>query len=141
MANECLNVLMVRKDEDTDALVRFCQRAQDPTTPDAVLSFNRFVPVPEDQKGSEYEWCRHNWGTGCDAYDSSITFSNERTAIFIFITRWEPPLKWVRSVIDEFETLEFTLQYVDYTLPMCGVVASSWGRVLTEAHSGIARGG
>ncbi len=137
MANQCLNVLMVSTDEDADALVRFRQRAQDPTTPAAVLSFNRFVPVPEDQNGSEYEWCQHNWGTGRDAYDSWITFSNERTVMFIFITRWHPPLQWLRSVIAEFETLEFTLQYVDYTLPRCGVVASSWGRVLTEAHSGV----
>ena len=137
MANECLNVLIVSTDEDTDTLVRFRQRAQDPTTPAAVLSFNRFLPVPEDQNGSEYEWCQRNWGTGCDAYRGYIAFSNECTVTFMFITRWQPPLKWLKSVIAEFDTLEFTLQYVDYTLPMCGVIASSWGRVLTEAHSGV----
>ena len=137
MANECLNWLTIRADEGIEALAHFREAAQDSSNSAAVLSFKRFLPVPENRKGDEYRWCMRHWGTACDAYYTEIVCPNEWSILYTCVTKWQPPLVWLTAMIEQFDTLEFTLQYVDYGFPMCGAIVGARGSVLTQARSGI----
>jgi len=122
MPNWCWNTLVVQG-HDSDEVERFVERNRGP---EGVLSFNALVPMPEGISMAEsvdegcdgrnlenwYGWRLANWGTKWDLSDEDLELSGgpfQQT--YTFMTAWNPPLAWLRTVAPMFPGLRFTLHY------------------------------
>lgn len=82
---------------------------------DEILSFNRFIPMPEDiaRSGDNsliYQWCNENWGDRWTANETILATDTWRLE-YRFITAYCPPDKVVQEMSRRFPTLSFSLAY------------------------------
>lgn len=77
---------------------------------DQCLSFNKLVPLPEEEKDNWYEWQTNNWGTKWDSCDSTFVVENNKL-IYEFNTAWGPPNEWFKKIYNKYEIDMILLYY------------------------------
>ena len=87
---------------------------------DEELSFEMSCPVPDDV--DEYGWCIDNWGTKWDAQETQLGDEIEGQRNINFETAWSPPYRWLRSVAEKYDSLQFFLRYAEGGCGFSGVI-------------------
>jgi hypothetical protein len=115
MPNYCDNKLTV---VGTNSMLQdFIQIA---SSSNSVLSFNNFLPMPEEESKNCCDWNIENWGTKWDAVDCHMNSVSEYQMDYYFRTAWVPPWKWYPEVVEQFPELSFILKYEEWQRGLAG---------------------
>jgi hypothetical protein len=109
MPNWCINHLLISGDQNPIADFRSRMR---PVDGEITLSFNDFVPMPQEEEENWYDWSVEHWGCKWDLNpdDTEVTLGEDELR-FSFQTAWGPPEAWLKTVSGMFPTLRFDLDY------------------------------
>ena len=84
------------------------------------------------------EDCFEKWGTEEDAdiqeYEENIMEENLDQLFYIFLTRENPPIKWLEKIAKKYNNLEFNLIYQNRDKDLSGEIIYKNGRLY---HHGI----
>ena len=129
-----------------------------------ILSFNRFVPYPEDFRRRDeeaieinkkiaegnlsaglrikdgfnsggYEWCIANWGIKWDTDDNVSVEHDDKSLIYQFDTAWSPPIPVVREMSIKFPLFTFALKYHEPGMQFKGKYKVKAGEVLSKTYT------
>ena len=68
-----------------------------------------------------YSWRVANWGTKWDASDmQGISIDEDEELTVWFATAWSPPIEWVKSAFAKFQSLNFSMTFLEEALDICG---------------------
>ena len=95
------------------------------------LSFNKSLPLPENQANNWYGWRVQNWGTKWDLDEETI-FSNNNYLDYIFSTAWSPPLDWLNYVSVIYPKLNFYIEYGEGGMNFAGQVEIINGEIINS---------
>ena len=105
MPNWCNNTLTVTGPESAVEDFRAAS-----TTDGDHLSFNRLVPVPQDD--DRLGTATRRWGTKWDLEGSDeIVFDQPGAVGWRFNTAWSPPTEWLLAAAKQFPDVTFVLEY------------------------------
>jgi len=97
-----------------------------------ILSFAKMEPI---ENGED---CFEKWGTEEDAdiqeYEENIMDENLDQLFYIFLTRENPPIKWLEKIAKKYNNLEFNLIYQNRDKDLSGEIIYKKGRLY---HHGI----
>jgi len=135
MPNHCNNYLTLQGPYDD--VKRFFEEAK--SAPDSegkrgeVISFEKHVPMTGPEEGW-YQEHIDKWGTKWDAFDSDIHSedvikldSGDGEVQYNLVTAWAPPCNWFASMVPQFPTIEFEMQYEEPGRDCYGVATGSEG--------------
>ena len=97
------------------------------------LSFENFIPIPEEQKENWYDFCVNNWGTKWDACEVSLC-KGKKQLVYTFDTAWGPPAQVITAMAEQFTELKFRLDYEEPGMAFCGFVAYEDGVMTDDIH-------
>ena len=126
MANYCENYLVVEGSKE--ALKEWKDALVNSDVDEAVLSFNKLIPLPEEEKDNWYEWRIQNWGTRSDITgmdDAGVfpeEYSDEYKYVYEFHTAWSPPTEWLKAVGIMFPDLSFRMEYSEPGACFAGII-------------------
>ena len=115
------------KQEDYDKRVEETQKMK------VLLTFSKFVPVPEDVLKKEYSmegynWCVNNWGTKWDLGDEGMTVEEDgKVLIYRFTTAWSPPIPVVIAMSEQFPRLRFSIRFREDGMGFKGIESYKGG--------------
>ena len=100
------------------------------------LSFNKNVPLPDEESENWYNWRIANWGTKWDlgdetSYDVSNE-ENEKVCIYIFCTAWGPPINWLTTVSSIYSDIKFKLDYCEPGMNFAGNIIIQNQEILSD---------
>lgn len=131
MPNWCENYLIVGGPEE--AVKEWEEALMDSNNEEHTLSFNKLVPLPEEEKDNWYDWQVQNWGTkwdiGTDSrpgifpepFDECILLEGYGFA-YQFSTAWSPPIEWLKAVAIMFPELQFNMEYSEPGMCYAGII-------------------
>ena len=109
MANICSNKLTIKG--DSQQLKHFISKIKDKKSGDQLL-LERIYPVPAGivKMDEQDDWKHEVWGTSF-IYECNYEVKNETVVHLHFLSRWSPPIGWVRYVAKQYGKLSFSLKY------------------------------
>jgi hypothetical protein len=107
MANYCSNSLKVMG--EVTELNHFLKRVKDKNEK---FTLQRLSPIPKKIKtfDEQDDWENENWGTSY-VCDDEFCMIDENKVIIYFLSKWSPPLAWVKYVARFYNGLTFHLKY------------------------------
>lgn len=130
MPNWCECTLIVM-DDNFNNLETFYQDNKDESQ-NFELSFNKMIPLPDDEQENWYNWRVQNWGTKWDlSNDTLYTVDSESKYIsYSFNTAWNPPFAWLNSVTNIYKDLTFQLKYAEPGHAYAGRVTLKYDKII-----------
>jgi hypothetical protein len=102
------------------------------------LSFNKLLPLPEEEKDNWYHWRIQNWGTkwdiGDDEHGHAPDDSNPTQYFYDFETAWSPPLEWLAAIVPDFPGLRFELGWYEEQMYFGGVTEYYDGQLIRNDY-------
>ena len=98
------------------------------------LSFNKNVPLPDEESENWYNWRIANWGTKWDLGDDTAYVSNEDETICVynFCTAWGPPITWLTTVSANYSDIKFELDYCEPGMNFAGNIIIQNQEILSD---------
>lgn len=113
MPNYCSNVLIVSC-KDVKKLDEFKSKLKFKYN-NVVDFFETFVPAKSHEERVE------NWGTKWDACDCEM-ITNHDNIVFKFESAWSPPLNFLETIAEQYDTFKFELAYCEIGVQVYGVI-------------------
>lgn len=104
------------------------------TNDDIELSFNKSVPLPQEEEEDWYNWHIANWGTKWDLSNDTY-FHNmieEKELEYQFNTAWGPPINWLATVSKMYPLLTFSLKYAESGCNFAGLLKIKDGEEISH---------
>src|SRR5437763_776908 len=103
------------------------------------LTFNKLLPLPEEEKDNWYNWRIQNWGTKWDIAEDEdagkVPDSSSPTEYFYdFETAWSPPAEWLRTIAPDFPKLKFELGWYEEQMYFGGVIEILDGLIIRDDY-------
>lgn len=86
-----------------------------------VPTFNKIVPMPDEEKDNWYDWRVEHWGTKWDANYSEINAMASNMIDVRFDTAWSPPIEFFNTCADIYDKLRFECYFIDECNNFCGM--------------------
>ena len=120
MANYCKNTLIVKG--DLDQLNHFLSKVKDLNSREK-FTLENIYPVPNKNLDiMELDnWKNCEWGT-TSISESNIQITNVNEASISFISKWSPPINWVKYVARQYGNLAFSLKYKEEEIGFYGSI-------------------
>ena len=100
------------------------------------LSFNKNVPLPDEESENWYNWRISNWGTKWDLGDDTsyevISDKKDVNCIYNFCTAWGPPINWLTSVSSIYSNIKFELNYCEPGMNFAGNIILQNNEILYD---------
>ncbi len=100
---------------------------------DAVLSFERTIPLPVelDEDEAQCDWASDHWGTPRNIQGGLFSDDLGGTKYF-FVTRAPPPLVWLIAVAEKYPALDLSLHYQKRGMQWTGTMRCERGRLVSH---------
>jgi hypothetical protein len=129
MPNWCSVVLRFCGEEA--AVQSFLARWKNPEC----LSFQDFVPIPEEEEDNWYEWNCNNWGTKWDLPEDQTQVVKGNGYVDVETqTAWSPPIKFLEKVAKDFPDLCVSISYSEPAMMFAGYREWSEGVETENCH-------
>lgn len=125
MPNWCDNKLSI--DGDEELLKKFYNENRDD---DNELSFDKSVPLYDDDDGDDNMKRITRWGTKWDAHEVCTNEMGE----YEFDTAWSPPEQWFIAIVEKYPELSFELLYSEPGMGFSGVIKGEDGEIYMKLH-------
>lgn len=135
MPNHCFNTLTITSNE-IENVKKFYSENLNVEEEFCHLSFNKSIPIPEDEKSNWYNWNCENWGTKWDAYEIEIN-DNDNSIEYYFQTAWSPPTPWLDTVAKKYTNIEFRLEYNEPGCDFGGIITYNNGELTQDDQYNI----